>query len=328
MSTDTQELLQLLIKHCDGDLLLAKEIMLLLANALKPSATTSDSSSDLASQLLAAAVITPLSGGITNQNYLIELNDEKFVLRVGGKGTELLGINRKHEHLASRIAAQLGIGAEVIFSDDSINILLTSFISGQLLTSKSAAEPEILRQVAHCLQCYHNGPHFPGIFSPFETVRNYHKLATSHGVSFPYAVDRALVIMERLERALESKYDLRPCHNDLLSANFIDDGVCIRLIDWEYAAMGDPFFDLGNFAVNQELSEESSRQLLEFYFGKVTQDDLIHLELMRLASDLRESFWGFLQSGLSTLNFDFREYALKHLDRFLKNVADSPIINR
>ena len=100
------------------------------------------------------------------------------------------------------------------------------------------------------------------------------------------------------------------------------DGQRIRLIDWEYAAMGDPFFDLGNFAANQTLSEESCRQLLQYYFGVVRPQDLAHLYLMRIASDIRESFWGFLQSGLSTLDFDFRDYALKHLERSLQNAAD------
>ena len=88
--------------------------------------------------------------------------------------------------------------------------------------------------------------------------------------------------------------------------------------------MGDIFFDLGNFAVNQSLNEEQCELLLRYYFGEVRSAELAHLHLMRLGSDLRESFWGFLQMGISELDFDYREYAHHHLNRFLRNVETSP----
>ena len=82
--------------------------------------------------------------------------------------------------------------------------------------------------------------------------------------------------------------------------------------------MGDPFFDLGNFAVNQKLGPEGLRLLLKEYLGEVRQENLERLELHRLASDLREAFWGFAQAGISRLDFDFNGYAAKHLGRFLR----------
>jgi thiamine kinase-like enzyme len=112
-----------------------------------------------------------------------------------------------------------------------------------------------------------------------------------------------------------------PCHNDLLASNFIDDGRNIWILDWEYAGMGDIFFDLGNFAVNQALDDQQCALLLRNYFGEVRPSDLAHLQLMRLASDLREAFWGFLQLAISELDFDYRAYADHHLERFLSNVA-------
>jgi len=266
--------------------------------------------------------ITPLEGGITNRNYRIDINGEVLVLRLGSKGAELLGIDRKQEHAATAIAASLGIGAEVIYSDASANLLFTRFIIGEQLTPERAAQSDLLKRIVASIRCYHEGPDFSGTFSPFEVVRSYHRLATSLGVLFPTEMPEALGLLDRIEQTLGPMERPRPCHNDLLAANFIDDGNCIRIIDWEYAAMGDPFFDLGNFAANQELSEESCRQLLEYYFGTISPEDMARLYLMRLASDMRESFWGFLQSGLSTLDFDFREYAIKHLERFLQNAAD------
>jgi thiamine kinase-like enzyme len=157
-------------------------------------------------------------------------------------------------------------------------------------------------------------------------VRNYHKLALAYGVTFPGTLPRVFALMAQIEEALAARAldQTKSCHNDLLASNFIDDGRTIWILDWEYAGMGDIFFDLGNFAVNQSLNNEQCALLLHYYFGEVRPADLAHLHLMRLGSDLRESFWGFLQLGISELDFDYREYAHHHLNRFLHNVETSP----
>lgn len=271
------------------------------------------------------ASVTPLSGGITNQNYRVDVGNSSFVLRVGGKGTHLLGIDRERERACTALAAQIGVGAEVIYyhASASTQVLVTQFIGGANISPESAVEPETLRRIVEALRIYHNGPAFPGTFSPFATVRAYHRLALDQGVSFPSTLPLVFQLMTLIEEALAPLQQVRPCHNDLLASNFIDDGHAIRIVDWEYAGMGDLFFDLGNFAVNQTLDEEQCKLLVKLYFGEVSQADLAHMHLMRLASDLRESFWGFLQLGISELDFDYRTYAHHHLTRFLRN-ADTP----
>jgi len=275
---------------------------------------------------VADAVVTPLVGGITNQNYRVDIGGETFVLRIGGKGTHLLGIDRGRESTCTAIAAQVGVGAEVMHFLASEDVLVTRFIFGLSVTPETAAQPETLRRIVDSIKRYHTGLAFPGTFSPFETVRNYHKLALEYGVSFPDTLPQVFALMARIEQALAEcgAGQAKPCHNDLLASNFIDDGRAIRILDWEYAGMGDIFFDLGNFAVNQSLNDEQCRLLLDYYFGEVRSADLAHFHLMRLASDLRESFWGFLQLGISDLAFDFREYAHHHLSRFLRNIETSP----
>lgn len=266
-------------------------------------------------------VVAPLPGGITNQNYRVDNGKETFVLRVGGQGTHLLGIDRGREHACTAIAAQLGIGAEVIHFLASEDVLVTRFIVGKGITPETAAQPETLKRIVDVLKRYHAGPAFPGRFSPFETVYNYHTLALEHDVDFPATIPQVFALMEQIKAALGPLQQPKPCHNDLLASNFLDDGQNIWLLDWEYAGMGDIFFDLGNFAVNQALSYQQCELLLAYYFGTVRPSDLAHLHLMRLGSDLRESFWGFLQIGISELDFDYREYAQHHLNRFLENVA-------
>jgi thiamine kinase-like enzyme len=268
-------------------------------------------------------IVTPLVGGITNQNYRVDVGGESFVLRIGGKGTHLLGIDRERESVCTAIAAQIGVGAEVVHFLASEDALVTRFIVGSGISPETAAQPATLQRIVDSIRRYHAGPAFPGTFSPFETVRNYHKLALQYGVVFPDTLPQVFAFMEQIEQAIGQAHELRPCHNDLLASNFIDDGRNIWILDWEYAGMGDIFFDLGNFAVNQSLDEEQCELLLRYYFGEVRPADLAHLHLMRLGSDLRESFWGFLQMGISELDFDYREYAHHHLDRFLHNVNTS-----
>ena len=269
------------------------------------------------------AVVTPLVGGITNQNYRVDIGEEAFVLRIGGKGTHLLGIDRGRERTCTAVAAQMGVGAEVVhfLASESEEVLITRFIVGTIIAPETAAQPETLRRIVDSMHRYHGGPDFPGTFSPFETVRSYHRLALEHSVSFPDTLPQVFALMTQIEQAIGPLDQLTPCHNDLLASNFIDDGYTIRILDWEYAGMGDLFFDLGNFAVNQSLNEQQCELLLRYYFGEVRPADVAHLHLMRLGSDLRESFWGFLQLGISELDFDYSEYAHHHLNRFLRNVA-------
>lgn len=270
------------------------------------------------------AVVTPLQGGITNQNYRVDIDSGSFVLRVGGKGTHLLGIDRERESICSTLASQVGVAPRVLRFLPGEDALVTHFVIGAAITPESAAQPGTLRRIVNSMQRYHAGSDFPGTFSPFATVRNYHQLALQYGVAFPDTLPRVFALMTRIEEALGPVQQSKPCHNDLLATNFIDDGSTIWIIDWEYAGMGDPFFDLGNFAVNQSLDSEGCELLLHYDFGETRVADMAHLHLMRLGSDLRESFWGFLQMGVSELDFDYREYAHHHLNRFLHNVETSP----
>jgi thiamine kinase-like enzyme len=114
----------------------------------------------------------------------------------------------------------------------------------------------------------------------------------------------------------------RPCHNDLLTANFIDDGTRIRIVDWEYAGMGDVYFDLANFAVNNGLPAAETRELLHAYFGGVTPEHERALTLMRFMSDFREAMWGVVQQALSDLDFDFGAYAEQHFERLERTAAE------
>jgi thiamine kinase-like enzyme len=268
--------------------------------------------------------LTALSGGITNRNFRVDASgtDERWVIRLAGNDTHLLGISREVEHAATVAAAGVGVGPEVTAFIRPEGYLVTRFIVGEPVSAAAVHRPETLRRVADSLRRIHDGPAIPGLFVPLRIVEAYRALAIARGVPIPPEYDRATDAARRIERALlADPLEPRPCHNDLLNANFIDDGHRIRIIDWEYAGMGDPFFDLGNFSINHELEPAEDELFLEAYDGSVEPRRLARLTLMRVVSDFREAMWGVLQQGVSRLDVDFVAYAGGSFDRLLRNAS-------
>ena len=269
--------------------------------------------------------LTALSGGITNRNFRVDAagTTDRWVIRLAGNDTHLLGISREVEHAATVAAAGVGVGPEVTAFIRPEGYLVTRFIVGSPVSDEAVRQPKTLRRVADSLRRIHDGPAIPGLFVPLRICEAYRALAMARGVPIPSVYDQASEIGRRIEGAfLADPLELRPCHNDLLNANFIDDGARIRIIDWEYAGMGDPFFDLGNFSINHELTEEQDRTLLEAYDGEVRDSRLARLTLMRVVSDFREAMWGVLQQGVSSLDVDFVEYAASRFERLRANASE------
>jgi thiamine kinase-like enzyme len=257
-----------------------------------------------------AATIEPLGGGITNRNFRVDVGDETFVLRIGGEDTQLLGIDRDSEHAASRVAEELGLGPEVIAFLEPEGYLVTRFVAGEVGRLN-------VPQVGAALRRLHDGPPIPSRFDSFRVVEAYRAIADERGVPIPPLFGWASEIAREIEERRRGA-PILSCHNDLLNANFIGDGSRLWIVDWEYAGMGDPFFDLGNFAVNHELDADGERLLLESYGS----DDVEALTLMRFMSDFREAMWGVVQQAISTLEFDFRAYADEHFERLERTAAD------
>jgi len=255
----------------------------------------------------------PLSGGITNHNFKVEVHGEAFVLRMGGAQTSLLGIDRAVEHEASLRAAEVGLGPQVAGYFENEGWLVTRFIEGRPIPPEEMRRPETIRRVAAAVREFHDAAPIPGRFDAHAVVEEYRREAEAHGVAIPDAYAGAHEISEQIRR-LRGPQPLVPSHNDLLNANFLDDGA-IRIVDWEYAGMGDRFFDLANLSVNHEFGPVEDEVLLASYFGDSNPVRMGALAMMKFMSDFREAMWGVLQSGISELDFDFNAYAAKHFER-------------
>ena len=266
-----------------------------------------------------AARSEPLTGGITNRNFRVDVDDGTYVLRIGGNDTRLLGIDRAVEHAASLRAAEVGVGPEVVAFIEPEGWLITRFLDAAPLPPEELRQPENIARVAAALRRFHDAAPIPGRFDAYAVVDDYRAVASERGVVLPAAFATLRSLAERIRAARGAQAEV-PCHNDLLNANFLDDGQ-VRIVDWEYAGMGDRFFDLGNLSVNHEFGVDEDRLLLTAYFGEDRPADLASLRLMRFMSDFREAMWGVVQGGVSELDFDFDGYAREHFERMSRTAS-------
>jgi thiamine kinase-like enzyme len=269
-----------------------------------------------------AHVIGALEGGITNRNSLVECDGERFVVRIPGADTHLLEIDRHVEREANARAAALGIAPEVAAFVEPEGVLVTRFVAGQPLAAASMTEPAVLTRIAAMLRSFHESGPLTGDFDGFRVPSRHVTAARARGVPIPdrYRVVEDLV--QEVAAAFSVNPDPRcPCHNDLLNANFLRDGDRLWLLDWEYAGMNDRYFDLANLTVNNGLDADDEVALIDAYFGGASERRLARLRLMKIVSDARESTWGLVQQGISTIDFDYPAYAQQHLDRLLTTAA-------
>jgi thiamine kinase-like enzyme len=270
--------------------------------------------------------VVQLEGGITNRNFRVTFGGTDYVLRLPGKRTDLLGIDREAERIATKAAAELGFAPRVVTLLEDPSCLVTTFVHGERMEASQLRASEAIAEVARDLRALHDsGTELPTEFDPFRLYEDYAETARTHGADVPEGYDAALATAKQIEEAVsgEPGHEPVPAHNDLLPANFLKDAGGIQLIDWEYAGMGDRWFDLGNFAANNELSDDQEAQLLEAYFGDAPDDRArATLKLFRFVSDFREGMWGTVQSVLSEVDFDFRSYAQRHFERAEESRAD------
>jgi thiamine kinase-like enzyme len=260
----------------------------------------------------------PLDGGITNRNYRVRFGGRDCVVRLPGKDTELLGIDREAERAATAAAAAIGIGPDVIAFEPDRGCLVTGFIEARTVAAEELRGR--VAEVAEALRAIHAGPPLPATFSPFQRTRDYERTARERGGTVPDSYPEVRAAADAIEAALD--YDPVPCHNDLLTANFLDDGRRLRILDWEYAGMGDRFFDLANFSNHHDLSVGEMEALLAAYFGASTPGRLARVRVMRPMAAFWEGMWGVVQATCSELDFDFLGYADEYLGKVRASLDD------
>jgi thiamine kinase-like enzyme len=265
----------------------------------------------------------PLPGGITNTNFTVLDGGRRYVVRVGDD-IPVHGILRFNELAATRAAEAAGISPRVMHAEPGILVL--DFVEGRTLGPDDIRERAMQKRIVPLLRRVHRElpRHLRGpalAFWVFHVLRDYAHTLAEAGHRLAPNLPVWLGVAERLERAV-GPVDLVFGHNDLLAANFIDDGQRLWLVDWDYAGFNSPLFDLGGLASNSELPEADREWLLEAYFERPVGDALrLQSHAMLTASLLREAMWSMVSEVHSRLDFDFVAYTTDNLARFERALA-------
>ena len=263
--------------------------------------------------------IAPLSGGLTNENYLVESGGKRYVLRVPGASTELLSIDRTNEVYNARAAASTGIGPAVLEHIPQLDVMVLEFIPGETMSAKTLQSEAMVRRMAESFKRLHTAPWFLKDFDMFRLIEDYLRIVQEHEVRIPPDYRERLPLLVEIEQAVRvGALSSVPCHNDLLCENFIDDGRCLRIVDYELSGNNDACFDLGNTAQEASLDDDLRAVLCEAYFGRLDPQQLARMNLFALMSDVGWTLWGAIQARISTLDFDFTDYYTTRWNRALE----------
>ncbi len=259
-------------------------------------------------------VITPLLGGLTNMSYLVVADGAKFAVRVSGVSGEALGIDRASEADALRRAEAAGIGPEVVAFLLPEGHLITHYLAdARTLTLEEFTGPEMIPRVAARLRDIHALDPIARDFDPYADIRRWLELTEGQRASRPAQLGPLLEQVTEIERLRASLPEEAKvfCHNDPYFLNFLDDGF-LWVIDWEYAGMGDPMYDLAG--VGNVLDDAGRDLLLESYFGEGGSRLRRDLEDLIAVYVCWNIAWTLVQIDVGVIGFDYVNYLDELLD--------------
>ena len=258
----------------------------------------------------------PLSGGLTNTNFRVEVDGTPYFVRIPSAGTELLAVDRKNEYHNTRAAAEAGVGPRVVHYLPDYDVMVLEFIPGKTMSNESLKAPGMPSRIAASLRKLHAGPRFLKDFNMFRLIEFYRQMVKEHDVRIPDTYNARLPTVARIEQAVSAHpLPTVPCNNDLLAENYIDDGEILRLIDFEYSGNNDPCFELGNTCQELQYDEPRYAELCQAYFGQPARHLLARMRLYALMSDIGWTLWGSIQAKVSKLDYDFWSYATGRWER-------------
>jgi thiamine kinase-like enzyme len=260
--------------------------------------------------------ISELSGGLTNRNYQVTTPDGSFVARISSGGSELLAIDRDCEYRNSVTAAAAGAGAPVVEYRPQDRLLVIGYVEGRTFEAADVAAAANIPRIAEACRRLHAGARFGNDFDMFDIQRRYLSVARSRGFTIPAGYDDLLPRFTAAEKALAVRATKTvPCNNDLLPANFIDDGERIWLIDYELSGNNDACFELGNIGAEAHLSDEVLAALVTAYYGKPRRSKIARARLLGgLVGMYGWTLWGAIQHAASPIDFDFWSWAMERFE--------------
>jgi thiamine kinase-like enzyme len=276
---------------------------------------------ELVPELHGASSVEELAGGLTNSNYKVTTDMGAYVVRISGKDTGLLAIDRDNEVHNSIAAAEVGVGAGVVTYLPEHSTLVLEYIDGVTMSAEDLRRGDRIVQIADACRRLHSARSFRDDFDMFDIQRGYVRIVRERGFRLP---ERYLGLEPQV-RALEEAMRVRsepkvPCNNDLLAENFIDVGGEFRLIDYEYSGNNEPSFELGNLWSESNLSLAQLGQLVAAYYGESLRNKVARARLWGLMSKYGWTLWGSIQDGISDIDFDFWGWAMEKYERAVEEL--------
>ena len=279
-------------------------------------------------ELRNAQVVEPLTGGLTNTNYKVTTADGCFVVRISGKDTSLLAIDRENEVHNTVAAAETGVGAPFVAALPEHDALVLGFLEGEVMDAEKMRRGDRLAAAADACRRLHGGRRFLHDFDMFEIQPRYLAIVRERGFRLPERYEDFDPQIRELERAMRVHTEPTvPSNNDLLAENFIDVGGEMRLIDYEYSGNNEPSFELGNVWSESNLSLAQLDELVARYYGRPLRNKVARARLWGLMSKYGWTLWGSIQDGISDLDFDFWGWAMEKYERAVEEL-DGPLFER
>jgi thiamine kinase-like enzyme len=265
--------------------------------------------------------IVPLSGGLTNTNFKVEVDGVPFFVRVPGENTELLAIDRENEYHNTKAAGEAGVSPKIYYHLPEYNVMVIEFLDGVTMSKDSLNAQGMPTRMAQAIRKLNQGPRFLLDFNMFRLTEHYLSLCSERGIKSPDGYNERIDTFKRIEQAMNLKpLATVPCNNDLLAENYIDDGKQLWLIDYEYSGNNDPTFELGNTCQEMQFNDEQIAEVCAAYFGEVRADMIARMKLNMIMSDVGWGLWAAIQANISTIDFDFWGWALERWIRAVQKM--------
>ena len=272
--------------------------------------------------------VEPLIGGLTNTNYKITSPAGCYVVRISGKDTSLLAIDRQNEVHNTIAAAETGVGAPFVAALPEHDALVLGYLDGEVMDAAKLRSGEHTAGIAEACRRLHAGGRFLKDFDMFEIQPAYLEIVRERGFRLPGGYEELEPRIRELERAMRLRPEPAvPCNNDLLAENFINVDGEMRLIDYEYSGNNEASFELGNVWSESNLSDEQLEELVAAYWGRPLRNKVARARLWGLMSKYGWTLWGSIQDGISDIDFDFWGWAVEKYERAVAEL-DGPQFER
>jgi thiamine kinase-like enzyme len=265
--------------------------------------------------------IAPLSGGLTNTNFRVEVDGTPYFVRVPGANTDLLAIDRKNEYYNTRAAAQAGVAPKVLYHLPEHDVMVIEFLDGRTMSKESLNEAGMPTRMAQAIKKLNRGPRFYSDFNMFRLTEYYLKICFDRDIRIPDGYMDRMPTVGRIEKAMSmNPLPTVPCNNDLLAENYIDDGRQLWLIDYEYSGNNDPTFELGNTCQEMQFNDEQITEVCVAYFDSDNPNRIARMKLNMIMSDVGWGLWAAIQAKISAIEFDFWGWAIERWGRAVEKM--------